>query len=185
MQGRERRGQRAGSRGRCTALPKREDGAACPALEGRAKGMERSPGQASPGSEPRAGQGSLGSRARSGRRAWSRGAGAGLMLLERGSLGGGSALGAEGGKGGRSWQRAGEAGRQALAEGREFFPDHPQTLFPEARNSEPVHRSPLIGRCAERMEDEALLAAQFLRQALGLGSSSSILSRRLLISYRG
>lgn len=75
---------------------------------------------------------------------------------------------------GRPWQREGS-----------FFPDHPQTFFPEARNSEPVHRSPLIGRCAERMEDEALLAAQFLRQALGLGSSSSILSRRLLISYRG
>lgn len=184
MQGRERRGQRAGSRGRCTALRKREDGAACPALERRAKGMERSPGQASPGSEPRAGEGSVGSRARSGRRAWIWGAGDGLMLLERGSLGGGSALGAEGGKGGRSWQRAGEAGRPWQREG-SFFQITPRHSFPRRLTVNLCTGSRLIGRCAERMEDAALLAVQFLCQALGLGSPSSILSSRLLISYRG
>ena len=51
---------------------------------------------------------------------WGRGAGAGLMLLEPGSLGGGSALGAVRGEGGRSWQRAGEAVRPWQREGNLF-----------------------------------------------------------------
>lgn len=74
-----------------------------------------------------------------------------LMQPEPRSRGGGSALGAEGGEGGRSWQRAGEVGRQALAEGREFVPDH-LSVSPEApsRRTCPP-RSPLMGRhCVPR-----------------------------------
>lgn len=59
MQGREPRGRGSGSRGRCTARTARGDGAARPALEGRAEGLERSPGPALPGSERRAGEGGL------------------------------------------------------------------------------------------------------------------------------
>lgn len=65
----------SGSRGPCTARAARGDGAARPAPEGRAEGMERSPGPALPGSEPRAGEGSSGSVAHGGRRALGPGCG--------------------------------------------------------------------------------------------------------------
>lgn len=105
VQGRERRGR--GLRGRCTARAARGDGAARPALEGRAEGMERSPGPALLGSEPRAGEGSSGSGAHCGRRA--PGPGCGRRADAPGARLAGSRLCVRCSKGRR---------RQVLAEGR-------------------------------------------------------------------
>lgn len=124
VQARERETPCAGSRGRCSARAAREAPLRAQPWRG-----ERSPRSAPSDSEPRAREGSPWSLAYRVGPAPSRSAGARQMLLEPGSLGGGSALGAEFRGRGRQVLAEGRWGRQALAVGRYFISDHPKHCF--------------------------------------------------------